>query len=673
MPTNPYRSISPLLAGTARNRWLAAVSSVLAGGLLVLLVPLLYLFVDLLIWQGTLAGFDALPPARQAAFRAEWDKTLSADPAAAGPDWPARYRAATIARLRDGVSAEAGELADTTREPVGLLSLAARERSRLPGDLIRGLAKLLPWTWKPTAGGSANGPYLLTLLAAAVTLVVLRGLILFVAGAAAAAAGRMAAVRARRAVFQHGFRLSGLATRPDDRAEVADLLTRRAEHLRDGLAARVSDAVRAPLTAGLFAVAVLLAQPWLGAGLLMLAGVVWLVAGQFAAYFRREARTAGRRAEARLGLMAEAVSMIPLVRAFLMERFSQTRFERHLRDLNTTVRKRERGEALARPVLTAAAAVTGFAFLYLAGRLVLVGGLSVAGLVTLLAALAGVVYAVNRWVAARQRVRRAAAAATTLGEFLDRRGDTGQPLDAEFLQPVQKGLELVDVSFREAGTGRMLLDGLSLTVPAGKRVAVAFADPAEGQALGHILNRFADPTAGEVKLDGKSVRWLTAESVRTQVAVVGDGPLTYSDTVAHNVGCGDPGYTLPRIIEAAKLAHAHQFVQKLPYGYETVVGTGGVALRTGERYRLALARAALRDPSVLVVEEPAEPLDPDSRVLVDDALARLGAGRTLVFLTRRPEAIRTADAVYVVSHGKVTAAGKPSDLLADGELFRLLR
>ena len=157
------------------------------------------------------------------------------------------------------------------------------------------------------------------------------------------------------------------------------------------------------------------------------------------------------------------------------------------------------------------------------------------------------------------------------------------------------------------------------------------------------------------------------------MAVVGSGPQTYSDTVAHNVGCGEASYTLPRIIEAAKLTHAHQFVQKLPYGYETVVGTGGVALRPGERLRLALARAALRDPSVLVVEEPAEPLDPDSRVLVDDALNRLAVGRTLLYLTTRPEAIRAADAVYVVRDGRVAAFGKPADLLADGELFRLLR
>jgi ABC-type multidrug transport system fused ATPase/permease subunit len=543
----------------------------------------------------------------------------------------------------------------------------------LPGDLVRGLARTLPWTWRPGSSGSANGAYLTTLFVLAAGLVVARGVLLYLTNRLAALTGRSAAVRARRSVYQHGFRLSALATREADRDEVADLLTRRAEHLRDGLTARYTDAVRATLAAGLLGLVVLLVHPWAGAAVLFLAAVVWLVAGQAAAYFRREARVAGRRAEARLGLMAEAVAMTPLVRSYLMDRFSQSRFERHLTDLNRATRQRERGELLSRPALATVAALAGFVFLYLAARMVLAGDLSVAGLVTLGAALGGLVFAVNRMVLARQRVRRARAAAAGIGEFLDRRGDTGQPLDAEFLQPVTKGIELVDVAYREPGTGRMLLDGLTLSVPAGKRAAVVFADPAEGRAFGHLLSRFADPTGGEVRLDGKNVRWLTAESVRTQVNVVAGDPLTYSDTVAHNVGCGEANFTLPRIIEAAKLAHAHQFVQKLPYGYETLIGTGGVALRPGERFRIALARAALRDPSVLVVGEPDEPLDPDSRALADDALTRLAAGRTLVYLTRRPETIRSADVVYVVSGGRVAAGGKPDDLLADGELFRLLR
>ena len=213
MAQDPLRSIRGLLAETAPYRWAAVAASVLASVLLVLLVPLLYLFVDLLVWQGRIPDYDGLPAHRQAAFRAEWDNTLATDSGVTetaatlarlsrspDPDWSGRYRAATHVRLRDSVSAEAAELylpvgqvGPTTlavapgSQPLGLLSLAARERSRLPGDLVRGLARVMPWTWRPNPAGTANPAYLTTLLLAAVGLVAARGVVSFFAGSWAAA------------------------------------------------------------------------------------------------------------------------------------------------------------------------------------------------------------------------------------------------------------------------------------------------------------------------------------------------------------------------------------------------------------------------------------------------------------------------------------------------------
>jgi ATP-binding cassette, subfamily B, bacterial len=142
--------------------------------------------------------------------------------------------------------------------------------------------------------------------------------------------------------------------------------------------------------------------------------------------------------------------------------------------------------------------------------------------------------------------------------------------------------------------------------------------------------------------------------------------------VANNIGCGDPGYTVPQIIEAAKTAHAHQFVQRLPYGYETQIGDGGVILRPGERYRIALARAILRDPSLLIFEEPAETLDPDSLVLIDDTIARIRQGRTVLFLARRPSTVKSADEVFVLHNGRLKVGGSHDELIHASELYRLL-
>jgi ABC-type multidrug transport system fused ATPase/permease subunit len=235
-----------------------------------------------------------------------------------------------------------------------------------------------------------------------------------------------------------------------------------------------------------------------------------------------------------------------------------------------------------------------------------------------------------------------------------------------------KKLEFVEVSLREPGTGRMVLENVSLALPAGSRAALVFSDPDEAHAVAHLLTRFAEPTGGEIRIDGKNTRWVTYESIRTQVALVMEQSLTFTDTVANNIGCGEPGFTLPQIIEAAKVAHAHQFVQRLPYGYETLIGDGGAVLKPGERFRIALARAVLRDPSLVVVEEPAEPLDPDSLVLIDDAITRIQPGRTLLFLARRPSTVKAADRVFVLQNGKLAAAGSHDELINGSELYRLL-
>jgi ATP-binding cassette subfamily B protein len=149
--------------------------------------------------------------------------------------------------------------------------------------------------------------------------------------------------------------------------------------------------------------------------------------------------------------------------------------------------------------------------------------------------------------------------------------------------------------------------------------------------------------------------------------------LMFTDTVANNISCGDPQYNLPLIIEAAKLAHAHQFIEKLPYGYETVVGEHGRTLKPGERFRVALARALLRDPSILVIEEPNGPVDEDTLALLDDTLERAAHGRTIIFLANRLSTLRHMDRVFLLRNGRLEASGSHRDLWQNNEHYRRLQ
>lgn len=695
---NPFRAARGYLGYSPLSQGSALLASILAAAILPTILPLLYLFTDLIVYRGQMPTYGGAGPAVQAAFRSEWESGLSTQPAVAerlartrpavaasyapAAEWEWRWQATTAAALDASVGPEAAEaylpppdasgFAHPTHAPLGLLATVARERGSWRAAPLAVVARILPGTWKPSDSFfSANAVLLTILLGLSILIVMTRAVLLNVASYATTSCITAAVVRLRRAMFNHSQRLSAVAIKREAQGEAAELITTRVEHVQDGLYAWLGTAPQTPVVVLIVLAILLSVNPWVSLAILCAGGFVWLVAGQFTAWAHRGARIAARRAESRLGLLRESLSVMQLIKAYLMERFSQTRVERHLAELSRAAWKRQRDTA-SRPTFFAAVGLTAAGLLYLCGWVILGGSMSVAGLAVKVAGVAILVAALSRWLSARTRIVRARGAAADIFEFLDRRPDAGQPLDVEFLQPMAKRLDFVEISLREPGTGRMILENVTFAIPAGSRAAIVYADPSEAHAVAYLIARFLDPTGGEVRIDGKNVRWVTYESLRTQAALVLEQSLVFSDTVANNIGCGDPSFSLPQIIEAAKLAHAHQFVQHLAHGYETKIGDGGASLKIGEKYRIALARAILRDPSLIVLEEPGATLDPDSAALIDDALARIQAGRTILYLARRPSTVRTADRVFVLQHGKLVAAGKHDDLLANSEMYRLL-
>lgn len=529
----------------------------------------------------------------------------------------------------------------------------------------------LEWVASWNEWGCTAEGLLTQLMGVAVVLLIARVLLQNAAAHLAGSAAIEDARLLRRDVYNHCYRLGGLAIDTDDQTAVGKLITSKVEAIQDGdIAARTT----VPRVVTLLAVAVvilLVIHLWVGLAVLFLGGLVWLLAGQSAVWFRRDARVAGRRSDLQMSVMRESLSLMLLVKCYLMERFSQTRVERQLTDLAKTARRQHRGETLSKPTLHTVAAITGVLVLYVAIRVVIGGQLSPAGLAVQAACGVAIAVGTLRWIAANVKVRKGKAAEAEVDEFFDRRTDAGQPITAKFLQPLARKIELLEVSYREPGTGRMVLEHVSATLPAGKRTAVLCSDPDEARAFAFLLTRFLEPTGGEIKFDGENTRWVTFDSLRTQVAMVLTDHTTFTDTVANNVGCGD-SFTRPQIVEAAKIAHAHGFVQQLPNGYETVIGGGGVALRPGERFRLALARAVLRDPAVLVLEEPTEPFDPDSAALIDDAITRLQPGRTIIILARRSSTVKKADVVVVIQDGKVVGTADHDTATAASQTHKAL-
>jgi ATP-binding cassette, subfamily B, bacterial len=287
-------------------------------------------------------------------------------------------------------------------------------------------------------------------------------------------------------------------------------------------------------------------------------------------------------------------------------------------------------------------------------------------------ALVSLYWPVSRWLESRRVLRRAYESAAVLFKFLDKSGGVGQVVEAEFLQPLTRQLEFDNVTLNEPGTGRKLLAGVSLTVQAGQRVALVGPDDMQKHALVYLIPRFLDPAAGEIRIDRKNLRWVTFDSLRAHIAIVLQHNLVFNDTVANNIGCGDPSVTMPQIFEAAKLAHAHQFITKLPYGYETPIGELGHSLRVGEQFRIALARAILRDPAMYIIEEPLSPLDDDTKTLLDDTFHRILPGKSVIFLPHRISTLRLCNHIVLLHNGQIEEVGAHRELLHSNSLYKHL-
>lgn len=560
-------------------------------------------------------------------------------------------------------------LGEDNRRSHGVLGLVVRQRNSPWSGVTSTFASLAGWTWR---GAEPNRSYMTGLLVLGLGMVLLRGICMVLMNDAAARASLEAVTRLRRSIYHHTARQGAMTIHAGAVDEAGQLFTRQVEHVHEALHYSLTHTYRYAVFFPLMLLIALVAHFWLALACLMLAALVWAIGGQLTSSFRRRARAASRVAANRLELLLESLRHMRLVKSYLMELFNQSRVERQLADYVTAHGRRSRGDAVAKPILTAFAVMAGLTLLYLAGWVVLNEGLSVAGLVVLAVAFLSLYYPVRARLAGRRIVRHGREAAAAIFEFLDRKGDVATYPDADFLPGIQRGIEFADVTVREPGTGRLLLNNVNFKVRAGQTVGIVGSDAEEQLALVSLIPRFLDPADGEVKIDGRNVKWVTQDSLRAQIGLVLQNSLVFNDTVANNIGCGDPSYTLPQIIEAAKLAHAHQFVQRLPYGYETPIGELSRSLSPGEQFRIALARAVLRDPSLYVIEEPAENLDDDTKDLLDDTLNRVLPGKTVIYLPHRVSTLRNCDKILLLHEGRVVAAGEHRELIADNELYRHL-
>jgi subfamily B ATP-binding cassette protein MsbA len=227
----------------------------------------------------------------------------------------------------------------------------------------------------------------------------------------------------------------------------------------------------------------------------------------------------------------------------------------------------------------------------------------------------------------------------------------------------------VTFSYRD---GQTALNDVSFTVPRGSVVALVGSSGAGKSTVVDLLSRFFDVTQGAIRVDGRDIRDLRVPDLRALLGIVSQETVLFHDTVRSNISYGRPDATPEQVEEAARAANAHEFIEKMPNRYDTVVGERGVELSGGQRQRIAIARALLRDPPVLIFDEATSALDTESERLIQDAIERLLVGRTVFVVAHRLSTVQRADQILVLEDGRIVERGDHASLLAQAGRYRQL-
>lgn len=385
---------------------------------------------------------------------------------------------------------------------------------------------------------------------------------------------------------------------------------------------------------------------------------------------RRDHRTLDLGAEVNAHIQ-ETLTGIRLVKSSSAEARERRRFHGLTESYFRTFLRAETLRTLGAPLTEMLAACGTVVLLWYGARLVVAGDLTGAQFVGFLGLSLKLYAPMKNLARFPATAQPGLVAAERVFEFLDAPVEIRDAPDAQRFPELREAITFEGISFAY-GSGDPVLRHVDLRVPKGTVLALVGPSGSGKSTLVDLLGRFHEPTEGRVALDGVDVRRIRIADVRGLLGVVSQDTILFHDTVRANIAYARPDATQDEIEEAARAAHAHDFIVRLPQGYGTVVGERGSRLSGGERQRLAIARAILRDPPILILDEATSALDADSERLVQDAIGRLLEGRTVIVIAHRLATVTRAHRIAVLDEGRIVEEGDHHSLLSRGGLYRRL-
>ncbi|MEW6516990.1 MAG: lipid A export permease/ATP-binding protein MsbA [candidate division FCPU426 bacterium] len=370
-------------------------------------------------------------------------------------------------------------------------------------------------------------------------------------------------------------------------------------------------------------------------------------------------------------VLHESITGIRVVKAFGMQAFEIKRFREEMQRYFDVTMRALRRTALSSPLMEFIGSFGICAMIVWSGTQVIRGESTTGTFFAFLGALASLYPQVKNMAGINNTVQSALAAAQRVFELLDRPPLIQDRPGAKPLRAFKHKIEFHNLSFGYQ-SDRLVLQQIQLTARAGEILAIVGRSGAGKTTLVDLLPRFADPTEGAITLDGHDLRDLTLASLRGNIGLVTQDTILFNDTIRNNIAYSKPDASQREIEEAAKAANAHEFILQTRQGYETLIGERGVRLSGGQRQRLAIARAVLRNPPILILDEATSALDTESERLIQAALDRLMRHRTTLVIAHRLSTVQHAHQIVVLDQGRIVERGRHAELMRRNGLYKKL-